>query len=254
MEHITSTKNAQVAAIKALKNRRERENTGAFLVEGVKMVGEALAIESRVLSLWATDETLLPTAIDCPCYVVPQHVMQALCNTVTPQGIAAVVKLPKAPEIQSLGEKIIALDDVQDPGNVGTILRTADAAGFTGAILSLGSADPFAPKCLRATMGSIFRLPIYLAQDITEPLSALKERGFSLLASELSEDDFFARENVENSFALIIGNEGNGICKNVSAIATHHLALPMAGGAESLNAAIAAGIMMYDLSFRKEKK
>ncbi len=250
MEHITSTKNPQVAAIKGLKNRKDREAAGTFLVEGSKMVQEALKLAGQVLSLWATDERALNAS--CPCYLVPQHVMQALCNTVTPQGIAAVVKLPPAPALKALGHKIIVLDDVQDPGNVGTILRTADAAGFTGAILSTGSADPFSPKCLRATMGSIFRMPILLTGCLSATLEALKPQGFSILAAELSQDDFFRRQGVQSCYGLIIGNEGSGISPAVSAVATHHLALPMAGGAESLNAAIAAGIMMYDLSFRKE--
>jgi len=253
MERITSTKNNQVLAVKALKSRKAREEAGAFLAEGVKMVNEALALEGQVLSLWTTDEKWLPERIDCPCYLVPEHVMQALCDTVTPQGIAAVVRLPKAPALADLGSKIIVLEDVQDPGNAGTILRTADAAGFTGAILSTGTADPFSPKCLRATMGSIFRLPLMIQADITQPLNALKAHGFSLLAAELSQSDFFKRENIGSRFALIIGNEGNGISDAVSKVATHHLALPMAGGTESLNAAIAAGIMMYDLSFRKSE-
>lgn len=253
MEGITSTKNPQVAAIKALKTRKAREEAGAFLVEGAKMVKEAIALDRQVLSLWTTEEAFLPEAVDCPCYVVPEHVMQALCNTVTPQGIAAVVKLPVTPSPDALGKRIIVLEDVQDPGNVGTILRTADAAGFTGAILSKGTADPFSPKCLRATMGSIFRLPLLISADITQPLTTLKSQDFSLLAAELSRDDFFERQDIGERVALIIGNEGNGISRDVSMTATHHLALPMAGGAESLNAAIAAGIMMYDLSFRNSK-
>lgn len=253
---ISSTKNPRVTALRELKTRRGREEKGLYLVEGVKMVHEALGRPGRVRALWLSetageDAAQLAAQAECTVYQVPEHVMQAISDQKTPQGILAELTLPTPPKRQALGPKLIALDDVQDPGNVGTILRTADAAGFTGAVLSKGCADPFSPKCLRATMGSVFRLPLYITDTLAQTLMELRGAGYDILAAELSTDDFFKREALAESFALVIGNEGNGISQAVSDTATHHLALPMAGGAESLNAAVAAGIMMYDLSFRE---
>ena len=146
------------------------------------------------------------------------------------------------------GSRLLALDDVQDPGNVGTIIRTADAAGFDGVFLSAGCADLFSPKVLRSTMGSVFRLGFSFPASLSEALEKLKKDGFSVLSSQLDGDDFYERKNVSHSFVLVIGNEGNGVSDAVKAVATHRLRLPMRGGAESLNAAVAAGIMMYGLS------
>lgn len=254
MERITSTKNPLIQSLRILKNRRERREAQLFIIEGNKMVDEALAAGCSIHSLFIADSAdeqakQLAEKAFCPVYSVSDHVLQAISDTKTPQGIAATVSLFDTSDLSTLGTQIIVLDDVQDPGNVGTILRTADAAGLTGAILSTSACDPFSPKCLRATMGSIFRIPIFIANDLPTTLCHFKSNGFSLIASELSTENFFQRQHVAKCYCLIIGNEGNGISPAVSQIATHHLALPMKGGTESLNAAIAAGIMMYDLAF-----
>ena len=137
---------------------------------------------------------------------------------------------------------------MQDPGNVGTIIRTADAAGFTGVLFSPECADLFSPKVLRATMGSVFRLGFSFPASLPVALEQLKKDGYSVLSSQLDGSPFYDRKDVSSSFVLVIGNEGNGVSDAVKAAATHHLCLPMRGGAESLNAAVAAGIMMYDLT------
>jgi len=131
---------------------------------------------------------------------------------------------------------------------VGTIIRTADAAGMDGVILSADCADLFSPKVLRSTMGSIFRMSFAFPADLPACLRDLRVRGFSVLSSQLDGDPFYERTAVADAFVLVIGNEGNGISDAVKAEATHRLRLPMRGGAESLNAAVAAGIMMYDLT------
>lgn len=245
---ITSVKNPQIAALKALKNRGARREAGAYLVEGIKMAREALSRPGLCRHLYVTQETLpLFEGAACPMTLITDNVLAALCDTKTPQGVLALVNLPEKAE---LGSRIIVMDGVQDPGNVGTILRTADAAGFTGALLSPACADPFSPKVLRATMGSIFRLPICTQEDLPAALKALAGAGYSVLSSQLDGEPFFERGPVGEKFVLIIGNEGNGVSEPVKAAATHRLALPMQGGAESLNAAIAAGIMMYDLTCR----
>ena len=145
------------------------------------------------------------------------------------------------------GTHFLALDGIQDPGNMGTMIRTADAAGFDGLLLSPDCVDIFSPKVLRATMGSIFRMSFAFPESLPSALLELREKDYSILSSQLDGDPFYSRNNVSSSFVLIVGNEGNGISDPVKSVATHHLCLPMRGGAESLNAAVAAGIMMYDL-------
>ena len=146
------------------------------------------------------------------------------------------------------GRKLVAMDGVQDPGNVGTIIRTADCAGIEGVILSEQCADIFSPKVLRATMGSIFRMPMLVTGDLPGTLQGLIENGYSVMSSQLDGEPFYSRSNVGEKYCLVIGSEGNGVSEPVRALATHKVRLPMRGGAESLNAAIAAGIMMYDLT------
>lgn len=249
MEHITSMKNPKVTVWKALKDRKGRRESGCFLVEGRKMVEEALQSGFPVEALLIGEEfpqADMPqlTALTNKTYLLPMHVLSAICDTKTPQGIAAVVRIQQQ---TALGKHIVVLDGVQDPGNVGTIIRTADAAGLTGVLLSTQCADVFSPKVLRATMGSIFRMGICVSDDLPQELTRLREAGYSILSSQLDGEPFYERHPVGEQFALIIGNEGNGVSDAVSATATHRVRLPMRGGAESLNAAIAAAIMMYEL-------
>ena len=247
MERLTSLKNPKIIAWRSLKDRKGRKETGCFLVEGRKMVEEALASSFPVEAVLVDEDRLaeFPPQQSAPVFLLPGHVLAAVCDTKTPQGVAAVLRMQSRNE---LGQRIVALDGVQDPGNVGTILRTADAAGFTGVLMSEQCADVFSPKVLRATMGSIFRMPILVTGNLPGALCTLRDQGFSILSSQLDGEPFFRRSPVGDKYCLIIGNEGNGVSPEVQATATHRLRLPMRGGAESLNAAIAAGIMMYDLT------
>ena len=247
MEHLSSLKNPRVALWRSLKDRKGRKETGLFLVEGRKMTEEALASSFMVEAVLVDEERIgeftLPDTV--PVYALPPHVLAGVCDTKTPQGIAAVLRMQTAlPD----GRKLVAMDGVQDPGNVGTIIRTADCAGMDGIILSEQCADIFSPKVLRATMGSIFRMPMLVTNDLPGVLTGLIGNGYSVISSQLDGEPFYQRSNVGNKYCLIIGNEGNGVSEPVKALATHRVRLPMRGGAESLNAAIAAGIMMYDLT------
>lgn len=246
METLTSLKNPKVQAWRSLKEKKGREEQQAFLVEGIRMVREALSSSFPVRALILRDDYLpglhLPASI--PAFSLPAHVFHSVCDTKTPQGIAAVLSLQVR---EACGPRLLALDGVQNPGNVGTIIRTADAAGFDGVIFSPECADLFSPKVLRSTMGSIFRLGFSFPASLPSALDQLKKDGYSVLSSQLDGNPFFSRQGVSASFVLIVGNEGNGVSDAVKAVATHRLCLPMRGGAESLNAAVAAGIMMYDL-------
>ena len=231
---------------RSLKDRKARLESGCFLVEGRRSVEEALKSSFPLSALLVTDPDD-PLAVGIrETFQVPEHVMAHICDTKTPQGIAAVMK--NRP-LQADGFHLIALDGVQDPGNVGTIIRTADAAGLDGVLLSGDCADPYSPKVLRSTMGSIFHIPCQVLPDLESRLSALKDSGFALLSSQLDGQPFFhAVSTLPRSWVLIVGNEGNGIRPRIRQLSDYHLRLPMRGGAESLNAAIAAGIMMYALT------
>ena len=247
MELISSVKNPRVLAWRSLQDRKGRDAQNAFLVEGVRMVREALQsdFDLQAVLLREDFEPPFPLPEDVPAFVLSAHAFASVTETKTPQGVAAVLSRRVRP---LSGSRLLALDAVQDPGNVGTIIRTADAAGMDGVILSAECADLFSPKVLRSTMGSIFRMSFAFPSDLPSCLRDLRGRGFSVLSSQLDGDPFYERGNVSDAFVLVIGNEGNGISDAVKAEATHRLRLPMRGGAESLNAAVAAGIMMYDLT------
>ncbi|WP_102411741.1 TrmH family RNA methyltransferase [Beduinella massiliensis] len=254
MQEITSTQNEKIRALKALSQKKGREEAGCFLVESVKMVREA-ADSMQVLTVLVDAshvDALMPLldkleGMGTQVLRAPEHVLKSVSDAKTPQGILASVRMPKAPQ-RLAGTRLVALDGVQDPGNVGTILRTADAAGFDGALLGDGCADVFGPKALRATMGSIFRVPVLRVPELPASLTAYREAGYSVVTSELDGSPFYQRKDVGERFVLVIGSEARGVSDAVSRVATHRLKLPMRGGAESLNAAVAAGIMLYELT------
>ena len=247
MDHISSLKNPRVAAWRSLKEKKGRDTAQAFLVEGPRMVEEALASLFPVRTLILRDGYLPPFELPETVQTVslPEHVFRSVCDTKTPQGIAAVVGI-QTPQLK--GTRLLALDGIQDPGNMGTIIRTADAAGFEGIILSPDCVDLFSPKVLRATMGSIFRMSFSFPAFFSDSLKTFRDtHGYAVISSQLDGDPFFERKPIASPFILVVGNEGNGISDEVKAGATHRFRLPMRGGAESLNAAVAAGVMMYDL-------
>ena len=192
-------------------------------------------------------EHLLSSGV--PVTLMPAPVLLKISGVKTPQGIMAVCPLPGQGSLGNIGERAVALNGVQDPGNVGTILRTMDAAGFTALIIDEKTADPFSPKALRATMGAIFRVPVVLVPHLEETLKTL--RGYDILAGDLAGGDFYARPHTKKPVCLLIGSEGSGLEESVKECATERVRLPMKGSAESLNAAIAAAVMMYEF-FRRD--
>ncbi|MBP3427001.1 MAG: RNA methyltransferase [Clostridia bacterium] len=253
IKEITSVHNPAVQAIKDLQKPRARRESGLFLAESVKMVREAIALSlCRTLVVDGARRQehaqLIEDALaqGCDVLLVTSAILQAVSEQKTPQGVLCTAAMLPEPEAIH-GDKIIALDGVQDPGNVGTILRTADAAGFDGALLGAGCADLYGAKTLRATMGSVFRVPARRTDDLAAALTAMREDGYQIVATELGGEDFYAK-CPHSRCVLVIGSEGRGVSPQVRAAATHHLALPMRGGAESLNAAVAAGIMIYEMA------
>jgi len=262
---ITSAKNPQVQAAKATATRKGRLEQQAFLCEGDHLVAEAIAIcPEKVRAIFVQAEKtsqyerlLAPLAERSPeagdslspvMYRVTEHVLASLSQVKAPQGVAAVVSLPPISKIL-FKNRLVLLENVQDPGNVGTILRTVDAAGFEGCILAGECADPFAPKTLRATMGSVFRVPLAWTTDGLSAVDPLKAAGHAVIAAVLDGDPFYERALLPPKVCLMIGNEGTGLSSSLTAAATHRYGLPLRGGAESLNAAVAAAVMMYDIVY-----
>lgn len=251
MEKITSTKNPLVRSLRDLKEKRTREETGKILVEGEVMIREAIGCGLPIHELFADEKHASfareMLAAGARCFEVPRSILETVCETKTPQGVCASFAAPAPCPIDRLSGAIVALDGVQDPGNVGTIWRTADAAGFGALLLGEGSADPLSPKVLRSAMGSGFRLPFAHAAPLADALRLLQQRGYTIVASDLRGSDFYRRPKLDSRIVLVIGNEARGISDDVRRCADLKLKLPMRGGAESLNAAIAAAILMYDL-------
>ena len=253
MKSITSLKNPAVQDARALAAAKERSRQRAFLLDGEHMVGEGLQVcPERVRTVFVDERrteayaALLEKA-QGEIYAVPEHVLASISQVKTPQGIAAVCELPAARALEEMGDKLILLENVQDPGNVGTVLRTLDAAGFDGCIFTPGCADPFGPKTLRATMGSTFRVPMCTVDSAASAARQLAENGYAVIGAALDGEPFYERGKLPEKLCVIIGNEGQGMTREALAACTHRYRLPMRGGAESLNAAVAAAIFMYEL-------
>ena len=256
MKTITSVQNPVVKAARALAQAQERARAGAFLLDGEHMVQEALRVcPDRVRCLFVQEARaqryagLLKDA-KADVYAVPEHVMEALTQVRAPQGVAAVCAQPPAAAPEAMEGRLVLLENVQDPGNVGTIVRTLDAAGFDGLLLTPGCADPFGPKALRASMGSALRVPVGRTPDAAEAVKALNARGYATLAATLDGTPFYDRPPLPDRLCLLVGNEGAGLQNATAQACRYRFRLPMRGGVESLNAAAAAAVFLYDLMNR----
>ena len=261
MERITSTQNPKVKRLKTLSSRKGRLEEGMFLAEGPKIIEEAVASGMKLRILFAEEDYLSQKAAlfsplaerGAEMVQVSRNVLEAVSDARTPQKAAAAFEIPLQPAPQSSdgwGKGLWAvLDGVQDPGNLGTVLRSADAMGAAGVLLGPGCADPWSPKAIRSAMGSTFHLPVAETDDLPQCLRRMKEAGYLLLAGHLRGDSVLPEQLGEKA-ALLIGSEGRGLSDAVSREATILYRLPMKGRAESLNAAVCAGILLYELSGR----
>lgn len=246
VSEITSLKNPLIREI-----RRIREKPAdLFLVEGRKMTAEAVACGAAETVLWTPegrDRSGLRPGDSTQTILVDTKVMQAVSSLKTPQGIVCVCRKDHPYPRPAYPFLSVALNGVQDPGNVGTILRTLDAAGGGTAYLDRECADPYGAKALSASMGSIFRVRVSVADDLPDALRSLKAQGVSTLAGDLGGEEFFGHPMLGSRVCVVIGNEGHGISDTVRGCVDHRYRLPIPGGAESLNAAVSAGIFLYDL-------
>ncbi|PTQ84367.1 TrmH family RNA methyltransferase [Trichococcus patagoniensis] len=248
MEKIVSMKNQKVKQWKKLQTTKGRKEAGAYLIEGTHLLKEAIKAEANIQEVVMTEAFHQQADLQIEerdIIIVSQEILSSLAQTETPQGVVAIVQIPEATPISEYKGKYILLDQVQDPGNLGTIIRTADAAGYTGVILGEGSVDLYNDKVLRSMQGSHFHLPVYRG-DLKKLIPEMKSNGIPVYGTELNAAAVDYRTvSPTDTVALILGNEGNGVSDKVLALTDQNLYIPIFGEAESLNVAVAAGILLY---------
>lgn len=256
---IASTGNARVKAVAALsKKSKLRREQGVFLVEGPKMFGELPETKRREVYvsesfLRQQGEKAEKLLSGCKYETVSDDVMSYMSDTKTPQGILAVAeqfsyKLSDVLENHKDGKapELVILETLQDPGNLGTIIRAGEGAGVTGVILDRGSADIYSPKVIRSTMGSIYRVPFIYTDDLHQTINEVKKQGIRLYAAHLKGKNNYEDEDYTGASGFLIGNEANGLSDETASLADAWVKIPMAGKVESLNAAVAASVLLFE--------
>lgn len=258
---ITSISNTKVKRLVNLrKKRKARDEEGVFLIEGLRMLQEVP--EGELLELYVTEkfyekEQALVKAKHgksrCRFELFSEAVMEYVSDTQHPQGALCVARQRKETGLDGIlgGDSmgcpmILLLDNLQDPGNLGTIFRTGEAAGATGILMSGDCVDVYNPKVIRSTMGSIFRMPFWYAEDLTGAIQDMKAKGICTYAAHLEGSCIYDEPDYRKPSAFFIGNEGKGLRNEVARLADCYLKIPMAGRVESLNAAIAAAVLMFE--------
>ncbi len=250
---ITSTSNAQVKDLmRLMKKSRARDEAGVFIIEGIRMAEEIP--HDRLEKLYVSESFAekngdFLSGMKARYEILSDQVFAHISDTKTPQGILAVVRRMEYGFGNILGSgtpHVLVLDCLQDPGNLGTIFRSAEAAGATGILLGRECVDIYNPKVIRSTMGAVFRLPFLYVEDLPAGIEELKKNGLRIYAAHLEGKNPYDREDYRSGCAFLIGNEGNGLRDEVAACADCRIRIPMAGQAESLNAAVAASVLMFE--------
>ncbi|ELU5585979.1 RNA methyltransferase [Clostridium perfringens] len=250
MLEIESKNNNLFKEIKKLKEKKHRIKSNKYLIEGLRFVEEAIKSKVSIDSIIFTEsfkeknpELFLKINENIKLIQMNEALLKQLCSTENPQGIVGVINMQNK-ELKS-GELVVLVDKVQDPGNMGTIIRTAHAAGAAGIVMTKGTVDIYNDKTLRSTMGSIFYIPI-VEDDSLDFIKSLKKEGYKLVVSSLQGKNNFFEENLQGKVMIAVGNEGNGVSDEVYDIADIKVKIPMPGEAESLNVAVATSIMIYE--------
>lgn len=262
---ITSITNSQIKNIvKLQKQTKARSDLGVFVVEGRKMFEEARDQANIDLQKAYVSESYYSQQCNydelyfkgSAFEIISDSVMKEISETMTPQGILALVRMPKYQLDSMLSNervRLLILEDIRDPGNLGTMIRTAEGVGISGVIMSRNSVDIYNPKVIRSTMGAIYRVPFLYSDDLIKTLSYIKDSGVSIFAAHLAGAVRYDLVDYGEKSAIMIGNEANGLSKEATAQATGCIKIPMEGSVESLNAAIAAAVLMYEV-YKKDIK
>lgn len=270
---ITSSKNPGLKEIALLlKSKKERDESGRFIIEGLRIFKDAVKSAPELIDkVYCCESFYMRYGVSgegkgCDeilrsfdfngsnVEIVKDSVFDAVSGTVTPQGIMCVMKQEAHDLTEIVADaakgsgRLLLLEDIQDPGNLGTMLRTAEAAGIGGIIMSRGTVDIYNPKVIRSTMGSVFRMPFIYADDFTGVMEELKRAGYTLYGAYLHGGVAYSEISYPRKTAILIGNEGNGISDEVISHADRRIFIPMAGEIESLNAAVAATVLMFYLT------
>jgi len=254
---ITSVVNARVKQVVQWQTKaKERKKDKIFLAEGLKMFEEApegwireIYIEETVLDKLDRVSSIYNKLEKIGYEVVTKEVFQKMSDTQTPQGILMVLQRPDYSLEKLLKVEnplFVVLEDLQDPGNLGTIVRTGEGAGVTAVLMSKNTVDIFNPKTIRATMGSIYRVPFVYVEDIEDTIRSLHNANVKTYAAHLAGKDYYDSFSFKEGTAFLIGNEGNGLKKSTADAAFSYIKIPMEGQVESLNAAIATSLLMYE--------
>jgi len=251
MKEINSSANKQYKLCTQLTSKKYRDKYGLYLIEGDNLIAEAVACNVEITAVFLSHQYGHAKTLAIPePYILSEKLFNNIAQTETSQGIIAIVK--KREDTQSAffshckAGNILVLDRLQDLGNIGTMIRTADAAGYKGVIAIKGTGDIFSPKAVRAAAGSLFRMPILLFDTAAEALAALKAQGKKVIGTCFEAKADYFDVDLKSDVALLIGNEGGGLSKELMAGADVNVKIPMEPTVDSLNAAVAAGILMYE--------
>lgn len=265
MQKITSKDNDFIKHVKKLKDKKERDISKEYIVEGIKLVAEAIQEKAKIKYIILCDDCekseiipkdLMYEIAKYDCIYVTEKIFRYISEVQAPQGILAVIEKHikqdnGIDEIDYDEDIIVALDDIQDPGNLGTILRTVDSVGLTQILVSRGTADSYNPKVVRSTMGAIFRVRIIECEDLLQTLKEVKKHKFKVVVSSLQTNNSIYDINYDKK-VIVIGNEANGVKSEIHDMADEKVKIPMLGKTESLNASVATGVILYEYVRQKE--
>ncbi len=257
MQRIESSSNALFKNTKKLLTRNGRRKNNTFIIEGERIVRDAVNANANIRYIFVSDSFKNANKHEfgsVSLYSLPDKLFDELKSTVNSQGILAVADYTNCDigEIDFSHGCYLYLDSVSDPGNMGTIIRTADAFGINGIILSLGCVDVFNPKVIRSTMSGIFSVKLYF--DDSNILSKFKDKGFQIIGT-FPDGEYSSREfNYSDKCVIVMGNEANGICPQTETMCTDRVTIPMTGNAESLNVSVACSIMLYEVSLNLRRR
>ena len=256
---ISSTSNPEIKRIVKLKNKKYRDESNQFVIEGVHLLEMALRADVSVHWIYCTDlfsagavgKTILKTAseLEIPVTQVSEHVLKKISDTETPQGIIGIANM--LPELDWRKDiqcgAVVMVDRIQDPGNLGTIVRTADSAGVDGILLINGTVDIYNPKTVRSSMGSIFNVPFAQNISFVQVYEQLKQKGYTLVAADIHGEKVYYATHLPKKTVLVVGNEGQGLAQDIRPHVDVSVRIPMLGKAESLNVAVACGVILYEI-------